>query len=48
VRALVEEAIRQYLEAIATTDAESNDVAETQAALLAELPRVSDWKAGDA
>jgi predicted transcriptional regulator len=48
VRALVEEAIRQYLEATAITDVESNDVAETQAALLGELPRVPDWKAGTA
>ena len=48
VRALVEEAIRQYLEATAITDVDANEVPETQAALLAELPRVSDWKAGDA
>ena len=47
VRALVEEAIRQYLEATAITDVESNEVAETQAALLGELPRGPDWKAGD-
>lgn len=48
VRALVEEAIRQYLEAAAITDLDANDVAEAQAALLGELPQVPDWKAGDA
>lgn len=48
VRALVEEAIRQYLEAAAITDLEANDVAEAQAALLGELPHIPDWKAGDA
>lgn len=48
VRALVEEAIRQYLEAIAITDVDANEVAEAQAALLGELPHISDWKAGDA
>lgn len=48
VRALVEEAIRQYLEAAAITDLEANEVAEAQTALLGELPRVPDWKASDA
>jgi predicted transcriptional regulator len=48
VRALVEEAIRQYLEATAITDVDADAVAETQAALLGELPRIPDWKAGDA
>jgi len=48
VRALVEEAIRQYLEAAAITDLDANDVAEAQAALLGELPHIPDWKAGDA
>lgn len=47
VRALVEEAIRQYLEATAITDLDANDVAEAQAALLGELPHLPDWKAGD-
>ena len=48
VRALVEEAIRQYLEAVAITDLDVDDVAEAQAALLGELPRVSPWKARNA
>lgn len=48
VPTLVEEAIRQYLEATAITDVESNELADTQAALLAELPHISDWKADDA
>ena len=48
VRALVEDAIRQYLEAAAISDLGADDVAEAQAALLGELPHVADWKAGDA
>ena len=48
VRALVEDAIRQYLEAAAISDLGADDVAEAQAALLGELPHVPDWKAGDA
>ena len=48
VRAVVEEAIRLYLEAAAITDVDSNDVAETQTALLAELPPIPDWKANNA
>ena len=48
VRALVEEAIRQYLEAAAITDVDADAVAEAQAALVGELPRIPDWKAGDA
>ena len=48
VCALVEEAIRQYLDAAAITDLDANDVAEAQAAMLDELPRIPDWKAGDA
>lgn len=48
VRAVVEEAIRQYLEAIAITDVDANEVTEAQAALLGELPHTPDWKAGDA
>ena len=45
---LVEEAVRQYLESAAITDLDAAQVAETQTALLGELPRVSDWKADDA
>lgn len=48
VGALVEEAIRQYLEAAAITDLDADDVTEAQAALLGELPRVPDWKASGA
>ena len=42
VRTLVEEAVRQYLEAVAITDLDATQVAETQAALLGELPHISD------
>lgn len=45
VAALVEEAIRQYLEAAAITDVEADEVADAQAALAAELPNISEWKA---
>ena len=40
VRTLVEESVRQYLEAVAITDLDATQVAETQTALLGELPRV--------
>ncbi len=45
---VVEDAIRLYLETTAITDLGSDDVAETQAALLSELPTLPDWKVGDA
>ena len=48
VRTLVEEAVRQYLDSAAITDLDATQVAETQAALLGELPNVPDWKADDA
>jgi predicted transcriptional regulator len=48
VSALVEDAVRQYLEATAITDLEPAEVAETQTALVRELPGVSVWKAGKA
>jgi predicted transcriptional regulator len=48
VGVLVEEAVRQYLEAAAITDVDAGEVAETQAALLAELSDISDWKVGGA
>ena len=48
VRTLVEEAVRQYLESAAITDLDATQVAETQTALLGELPHVPAWKAGDA
>jgi predicted DNA-binding protein len=47
VRALVEEAIRQYLVSVAITDLDATEVAETQTALVGELPDVTEWKAGD-
>jgi hypothetical protein len=47
VRALVEEALRQYLESAAITALEPSQRAEAQAALLGELPVVSDWEADD-
>jgi hypothetical protein len=34
--------------AAAITDLSAGDVAEAQAALLGELPRIPDWKAGNA
>jgi predicted transcriptional regulator len=48
VSVLVEEAVRQYLEAAAITDLDANAVADAQAALLGELPHIPDWKTGDA
>ncbi len=48
VVALVEEAVRQYIEAAAITDVEADEVANAQAALIAELPNISDWKASGA
>lgn len=43
VGVLVEEAVRQYLEAAAITDVDAGEGAETQDALLAELSDISDW-----
>jgi predicted transcriptional regulator len=48
VSALVEDAIRQYLETAAITDVEPSEVAEAQAALLGELPNLPVWKADKA
>ena len=48
VGVLIEEAVRQYLESAAITDVDGGEVAETQNALLAELPNISDWKVGGA
>ena len=48
VRALVEDALRQYLESAAITDLDPTQIAETQAGLLAELPKITGWKADDA
>ena len=48
VSALVEDAVRQYLEATAITDLEASEVAEAQAALAGELPGLPAWKADEA
>lgn len=48
VGALVEDAVRQYLESAAITDLEATQVAEAQAVLLGELSDVSAWKADEA
>lgn len=45
VDALVEEAIRQYLDAAAVTDVAPSEIASTQAALMGELGKVSGWPA---
>jgi len=45
---LIEDAVRQYLETAAITDLDPNQVAETQAKLLGELPPISKWHADDA
>lgn len=43
VSALVEEAVREYLEAAAITDLDPAEIAETQVALMGELRDVSEW-----
>lgn len=48
VQAVAEEAVRQYLEAADISDVDAGEVAETQTAMLAELPAVTAWKAGKA
>ena len=45
---LIEDAVRQYLDAAAITDVDPNQVAETQAKLLTELPPISKWEIDDA
>jgi predicted transcriptional regulator len=44
---LIEDAVRQYLEAAAITDVDPNQVGETQAELLSELPPICKWEADD-
>ncbi|HEX2573587.1 MAG TPA: ribbon-helix-helix protein, CopG family [Polyangia bacterium] len=44
VGTIVEEALRQYLESVAITDLESEQIAEAQIALASELPEISAWK----
>ncbi|MBI5503364.1 MAG: hypothetical protein HY899_01075 [Deltaproteobacteria bacterium] len=48
VRMLAQEAIRQYVAYLAIADLEPGQVAETQSALITELPQIADWKAGAA
>jgi predicted transcriptional regulator len=45
---IIGDAVRQYLEAAAITDVDPNQVAETQAELLSELPGIVKWEADDA
>jgi len=45
---LLEEAVREYLEAAAITDLNAAEVAESQVALLGELRGVPEWKGGGA
>jgi predicted transcriptional regulator len=45
---LIEDAVRQYLEAAAITDVDLNQVAETQTELLGELSPISKWDTDDA
>jgi predicted transcriptional regulator len=45
---LIEDAVRQYLEAAAITDVDPDQVAETQAELISELPPISKWETDDA
>lgn len=45
---LIKDAVQQYLDAAAITDLDPNQVAETQAKLLGELPPISKWEANDA
>lgn len=48
VSEIVEEAVRQYLEASAITDLEAAEVAEAQVELAGELRGIPDWKDGSA
>jgi len=48
VAALVEDAVRQYIEAAAITDVEPSEVADAQETLLGELPDLPIWKASKA
>jgi predicted transcriptional regulator len=47
IGALVEDAIREYLAAVAITDLEAAEVTEAQMALVSELRGIPGWK-GDA
>jgi predicted transcriptional regulator len=41
---LVEEAVRQYLEAASITDLQASDVGEAQIVLVGELGNIHEWK----
>jgi len=47
VEFLVEEAVRQYLDAAAITDVSPEDLAQTQAAMAAEIEGLSTWPEGE-
>lgn len=44
VRVIVEDAVRQYIEAASITDLDAQEIASTQEALIAELPAPAPWK----
>ncbi|HEV7667366.1 MAG TPA: ribbon-helix-helix protein, CopG family [Thermoanaerobaculia bacterium] len=46
ISVLVEEVVREYVEAAQITDLTSAEVAETQLALLSELKGIPEWKDG--
>lgn len=48
ISVLIEEAVRDYLEAAAITDLDAAEVAETQEALVGELRGIPGWKDGRA
>lgn len=44
---IVEEAVRQYLEASAITDLDAAEIAEAQVKLMGELQDTPEWKDGN-
>jgi predicted transcriptional regulator len=46
IDAIVEEAVRQYLDAVAITDVTDTDLAATQTRLMDEMPRQEGWPEG--
>jgi predicted transcriptional regulator len=44
ISALLEAAVRQYLEAEAITDLDAREITETQMALVGELRDLPEWK----
>ena len=48
VATVIEDAVRQYIDAAAITDVDLDQIAETQATLLCELPPISKWETDDA